>query len=313
MMRRLAPFVIALLLGLPACAPRVAEMGPAIATPAFTDNAFRTRDGLALGLQSWEAKAPQAVIVALHGMNDYANAFAMPGAWLAERGVTTYAYDQRGFGRSPNPGLWAGEDALAADARDAVAFARSRHPGVPVFLLGESMGGAVAIAAMTDAEPAQADGVILVAPAVWGWSSLPWSYQATLWIGAHTVPWAEVRPPRGLKISPSDNIEMLRALARDPLFRKDTRVDAVYGLADLMEAAYENAARISAPVLLLYGAHDEVIPKPPMEAVIAAMNPHPNVSVKVYPRGYHMLLRDLHAEEAWQDIARFVTPPFKGV
>lgn len=212
------PFVIALLLGLPACAPRVAEMGPAIATPAFTDNAFRTRDGLALGLQSWEAKAPQAVIVALHGMNDYANAFAMPGAWLAERGVTTYAYDQRGFGRSPNPGLWAGEDALAADARDAVAFARSRHPGVPVFLLGESMGGAVAIAAMTDAEPAQADGVILVAPAVWGWSSLPWSYQATLWIRAHTVPWAEVRPPRGLKISPSDNIEMLRALARDPLF-----------------------------------------------------------------------------------------------
>ncbi len=221
MMRRLAFFVIALLLGLPACAPRVAEMGPAIATPAFTDNAFRTRDSLALGLQSWEAKAPKAVIVALHGMNDYANAFAMPGAWLAERGVTTYAYDQRGFGRSPNPGLWAGEDALAADACDAVAFARSRHPGVPVFLLGESMGGAVAIAAMMDAEPAQADGVILVAPAVWGWSSLPWSYQATLWIGAHTVPWAEVRPPRGLKISPSDNIEMLRALARDPRRARD--------------------------------------------------------------------------------------------
>ena len=55
--------------------------------------------------------------------------------------------------RSANPGLWAGADAMRADLDDAVAAARARYPGVPVFALGESMGGAVVLTALARTTP----------------------------------------------------------------------------------------------------------------------------------------------------------------
>jgi len=50
----------------------------------------------------------KAVILALHGFNDYANAFDGPGEIWAKEGIVTYAYDQRGFGAAPERGLWPG-------------------------------------------------------------------------------------------------------------------------------------------------------------------------------------------------------------
>ena len=84
---------------------------------------------------------PRAVILALHGFNDYSNAFAAPGAAWARLGIATYAYDQRGFGAAPARGRWAGGRVFAEDATTAACLLRQRHPGVPLYLLGESMGG----------------------------------------------------------------------------------------------------------------------------------------------------------------------------
>src|SRR3546814_18575226 len=104
--------------------------------------------------------------------------------------------------------------------------------------MGESMGGAVAMLAMT--EPDTADGAILSAPAVWGRPWMPWYQSWSLELAAHSIPWLPLNP-RGLPFKPSDNIEMLRRLARDPLFVKNPRVDAVYGLVDRMDAAQDAA------------------------------------------------------------------------
>ena len=60
-------------------------------------------------------------------------------------------------------------------------------PGVPVFVLGESMGGAVAMTAFASDTPPRADGLILVAPAVWGRQTMPFSYRLALWTTAHTL------------------------------------------------------------------------------------------------------------------------------
>src|SRR5690242_8247260 len=119
-------------------------------TPQVADDVLVARDGAKLPLRRWDAQGakPRAVIVALHGMSDYSNAFDMPGKVWAKLGITTLAYDQRGFGRSDKPGIWAGADVMRADLNDAVAAAKARYPGVPVFVLGESMGGAVVLTAL---------------------------------------------------------------------------------------------------------------------------------------------------------------------
>ena len=50
---------------------------------------------------------------------------------------------------------------------------REKHPGLPLILLGESMGGAVIMAALAEASPPEADGFVLAAPAVWSRAVMP--------------------------------------------------------------------------------------------------------------------------------------------
>ena len=70
-----------------------------------------------LPLRRWlpEGK-PRAVVLALHGFNDYSNAFADAGPVFAAHGIALYAYDQRGFGAAPAPGRWPGSRRLVDDA-----------------------------------------------------------------------------------------------------------------------------------------------------------------------------------------------------
>lgn len=289
---------IAAILLLAACAPQTLTVGTPVRQAMLTADNFITDDAARLPLRVWAAADQTAIILGVHGFNDYSRAFEMPGPWFAERGVTFYAYDQRGFGKAPGHGKWAGADALTRDLRTAIRLLKERHPQAPLYVLGTSMGGAVTLAAIGDGG-LNVDGVILVAPAVWGWSSLNPLYRSTLWLAAHAAP-DYTLTGESLGRWPSDNIEMLRAFSRDPLVIKETRLDAIYGLVDLMEAAYLSIEHIKPPTLLLYGDKDEIIPRGPVNDIRGRFSNA--LATKDYPDGWHMLLRDLQREVVWQDI-----------
>ncbi|MES1201574.1 MAG: alpha/beta fold hydrolase [Pseudomonadota bacterium] len=274
---------------------------------------FYSFDGTALGLSAWEpanGEEPWAVIIGLHGMNDYGEAnFYLAGPWFAERGVATYAYDARGMGRSPDRGVWGGERLMTEDLRTAIRVARRDHPNATIAVVGESMGAATAMVALGSPQGLNADRVVLVAPAVWGWSTMPNAYAFTLWTTAHVFPWQPVQPPRGVvrHIAPSDNVEMLRHIGRDPNMLFTTRIDALYGLVNLMEDAANAAPRMRGDVAFLYGAHDQVVPRP--SAISAARRLPAGVRTGLYPDGYHLMLRDLHREVVYADILAFLRDP----
>ena len=299
---------------LTSCAPRLLPEGPLAETPRvpeLRDGALHTADGFELPVRTWRPNphAPKAVAIALHGFNDYSNAFTMPGEWLAGQGIVVYAYDQRGFGAGPYPGLWAGGERLIADLRDMVDAVRTQHPDTPLFIVGESMGGAVAMTANADA-PLAVDGVILVGPAVRGRPVIPAYQQAVLWIAAHTVPWLALTG-EGVKVTPSDNIEMLRGLSRDPLVIKATRIDAIWGIVDLMDDALAASASLDVPLLLLYGSRDDIIPPPATLELLDRLPTEPSHArtVAIYEDGYHMLMRDLQGEVVWRDVAAWIEDP----
>src|SRR5206468_8538565 len=113
------------------CAPALAPRGIESTAPAIGQDAFVTRDGLRLPLRHWDAEHPRAVLVALHGMSDYSEAFDLPGPWWAAHGITTYAYDQRGLGLSPKRGMWAGSEAMRQDLSACVEATQVSNPSVP--------------------------------------------------------------------------------------------------------------------------------------------------------------------------------------
>lgn len=306
--------LLALLLVLAGCAPTVVAPGPPVTEPRLEDDWEAVMaDGARLPLEVWRPQgAPLAGVVALHGFGDYGNAFRELGPAMAEAGIAVYAIDQRGFGEAPRPGRWHGARTMADDAATMARLVRRELPGRPVYLLGESMGGAVAMLAQADANPA-ADGAILSAPAVWGRDWMPAIQVGALELAGHTVPWLPLNP-RGLNVRPTDNIELLRQLARDPLFIREPRVDAVYGLVDLMDAAQRAAPDIRSPVLVLYGARDELVPKAPTCAMLDRLAPGRRgdrrpVRIAVYPDGHHMLFRDLNGRDVIADMAAWARDP----
>ena len=294
--------------------PSVAVVGPFTAPslqPHFTDSAFIAADGNRLPLRRWLPRGePKAVILGLHGFNDYSNAFAVPAALWAERGVATYAYDQRGFGGAPLRYRWAGSAQLANDAVTAVRVLRAMYPGRPIYLLGESMGGAVAVLAGTGMDgvtPAAADGLILSAPAVWGRDTMEIWPRLALFAAVRFFPELTLTG-QGLGIKPSDNLPMLRALMKDPMVIKGARVSTIYGLVDLMDLAVAAAPRLDVPLLLLYGARDEVVPREALAEFVAGLPPRPahRRHLAYYRDGYHLLLRDLQGATVAGDVANWV-------
>ena len=268
-------------------------------------------DGYQLPLSIWpsaQENACRAVLLALHGLNDYRNAFADVGPYLAERGVTVYAYDQRGFGDSEGAGYWHGWQRMVRDLRDMIGLLRSTHPECPLYVLGESMGGGVLLAAQQE-KPLDVEGELLVAPAVWSRDTMPGYQRVALWLAVHTVPGKRLTGD-GLDIQASDNIEMLRALGRDPLVIKATRVDVLYGVTNLMDVAASAPVSRLGNSLLLYGEHDEIIPRKPTCELLARLEQESDSPlIKLYPKGYHMLTRDLNAKLVWEDMADWLTSP----
>lgn len=300
-------WLLACVAWLAGCAtPFVQPRAEHLTVPRLDADRVVTADGATLPLSIWQPQgAARAVVLALHGFNDYRMAFAEVGPFLAARGVATYAYDQRGFGATARRGIWPGEALLVDDARKVAELLRQRHPGQPLYLLGESMGGAVAMNVLAET-PEAADGAVLVAAAVWGRTTMNPLQRAALWLVAHSFPGMRLSG-RGLGITASDNQAMLRALRDDPLVLKEARADALWGLVNLMDRALAAAPMLSVPTLVLYGEHDEIIPRRPTCRMLSLLAS--SARVAIYPDGYHMLTRDLGRRLVLEDLAAWLAGP----
>lgn len=265
-------------------------------------------DGVRLGLTAWKAQTPEAAIVALHGMNDYANAFHYAGPYWAARGFSVYAYDQRGFGRSPEFGRWPGGDAMRQDLRAVIAAVRADNPGLPVYVAGHSMGAAVILSAIEEA-PLDADGVILAAPGIWGGSSMSIFYRAALNLAAAFAPDKTLTGERAGRQA-SDNIDFLRAMYDDPLVIKDTRLDAVLGAERIMGEGFAASKNVTGDILFLYGAKDDIIPVEQLQKTARRLCGSA-IAVR-YPESWHMILADLEREAPLADVADWISADIGG-
>ena len=63
------------------------------------------------------------------------------------------------------------------------------------------------------------------------------------------------------------------------------------------------------PLLILYGAHDLIVPPRPVCRWVASLDPTSPWQLAVYPGGWHLLLRDLDAATPMSDVTSWLADP----
>jgi alpha-beta hydrolase superfamily lysophospholipase len=137
---------------------------------------------------------------------------------------------------------------------------------------------------------------------------MPWYQTSLLSLAKLTIPEMELTGD-GIKVQATDNVEILKAMGRDPLIIKATRVNAIAGLVDLMDQAQNQVPEIRVPVLLIYGSNDQIIPKKPISHMLKKMAHHQLTRFSYIPDGYHLLLRDLNAAQTYKNIIDWISTP----
>ena len=261
-------------------------------------------DGVVLPTMRWPAKGdPDAVVLALHAYGDYRRSFRLAGPWFGAKGMELIAYDQRGFGETGSRGTWPGVDNLIQDFGDAVAAVGAAFPDRPIYVLGESMGAAVALAGLASGEVLGVDKLIVAAPGVRGDMPLGQLHDSVLRLAALALPWLAVELRRGGRpwLDPSEAAR----LADDPLILRALSVGTYEGLVDLATMASSAVRGALPPTLLLYGELDGTIPRRAVDDLARALDDQRD-DVRYYPDRHHLLLHEADIEPLFEDCLKWL-------
>jgi alpha-beta hydrolase superfamily lysophospholipase len=113
---------------------------------------LEARDGTRLAYRHWVPDGEvRAAVQVVHGLSEHGARYARLARALNGAGIAVAALDQRGHGRTAETtgkgrfGDGAGPEDVLDDVRTLGERLAAAHPGVPLFLLGHSLGSAVAL------------------------------------------------------------------------------------------------------------------------------------------------------------------------
>ncbi len=262
----------------------------------------------------WQAWLPpdraRAVVVIVHGLHEHSARYAHVGARLAGAGFAAYAADQRGHGRSD--GRRANLERMAlivADLGSFVRFAAERHGGLPVFMVGHSLGGLIALQYAT--EPGTSlEGLVLSGPlvAVTVGSALLKSLAGVLSAVVPDLGVATLDAEEKISRDP----EVVRAYREDPLVYRG-KVKARTG-AEILVTTQRLPARLpqlSVPLLLLHGA-DDLICAPAGSTMVHDRVSSADKTLRRYQGLYHEVFNEPERGEVLTDLVRWLEQHLPG-
>ena len=247
---------------------------------------------------------PRAVVVLSHGLGEYARRYDHVAQRFAEAGLATYALDHRGHGRSGGKRVLVKDiSEFTGDFDTLVGIATKEHPGVPRIVLGHSMGGGIVFAYGVE-HPDDYDLMVLSGPAVAAQSAV----SPLLVLVAKTL--GAIAP--GLPLQELD----ASAISRDPAVVNAYNTDPLVhhgkvpaGIARALltvgETMPQRAAALTAPLLVVHGSEDKLIPEIGSHQLVDAVGSS-DVELKVYPGLYHEVFNEPEQAQVLDDVMSWI-------
>ena len=257
--------------------------------------------GRRLYTQRWlPDRAPRAAIVLAHGLAEHSGRYGELARRLTARGFALHALDHRGHGRSQGPRASIERFAyVVGDLGVLIAGVRAEDPARPLFLLGHSMGGAVALTYALQ-NPTLLDGLILSAPLLGVDPNVPPLKR----LAGRVL--SLLAPSVGILTLPSDQIShdpvVVREYDNDPLvFHGPIPARTLIELLAALDWLRERTPELRMPVLALHGTGDRLVPLEFVAPVYERLG-SPDRKVLQYEGLYHELFNEPERARVFADL-----------
>jgi acylglycerol lipase len=254
--------------------------------------------------QAWLPEdAPRAVIFIAHGASEHSGRYAHVAARLTAERYAVYAIEHRGHGRSEGKrALIDRLDTAVADLDTLVSIAIERHPGAQVFLLGHSMGGAIAVRYAVLHNDRLA-GLLLSGPLA-ALEAAPAPQRIAARVLSVLTPGLPVVTIDATLVSRDP--EVVRTYTSDPLvYHGKLPARTVTELAAAIDAFPEQAARITVPTLIMYGTADRLCP-PAGSLMLNERIGAADKTLKAYDGLYHEIFNEPEQDQVLDDMCAWL-------
>ena len=259
--------------------------------------------GLRIFLRSWHPEgSSRGVVVIVHGFNSHSGEYAWVAQQLVASGLSVYAPDLRGRGKSDGERFFVNSFAeLVGDVANVVTLAKSREPGLPVMMLGHSAGGVVSCIYTLEH---QSDLAGLICESFAFEVPAP-DFALAVFKGlSHVAPHAHVLRLKNEDFSRDPAV--VQAKNNDPLIAHE--IQPTQTLAEMVRAD-ERLRRefplITLPILILHGTADHAT-RPSGSQRFYDNAGSRDKTIKLYDGHFHDLLNDVDKESVMADITRWI-------
>lgn len=201
---------------------------------------------------------PIAALLCIHGLGLQSNSYEFFGKEQSKRGLAVYAIDVRGFGAwmSAKGKAQVNFNDCLTDIKQACESIRAAHPGVPLYILGESMGGAIALRAAS-MYPDLIDGLISSVPAGERFNQGKTSAKVFM----NLLTGFNLANVGGDVLNAATQNQKLRdKWQQDPLARLNLSPQELIQFQDFMNSNHDAAKRVTdMPVLFVQGNGDQLV------------------------------------------------------
>jgi acylglycerol lipase len=279
----------------------------AMTTPV--EKSFSGLDGTTIVYDLYEpASAPVGLILVAHGVAEHAGRYHHVADVLIDLGLRVAIPDHRGHGRS------GGKRLLARDFSEYTADLETLRglelvEGKPTYLLGHSMGGAVALDYALDHQPSLA-ALVLSAPAVLPGDDIsPALMRLAKTVGKY------VPSLPGQKLSSesvSRDPEVVAAYDADPLnYRGKLKAGVGGAMLRAMDSFPSRLPSLRLPLLVMSGTDDKLV-NPQGARLVEELAGSSDKTLKMYDGLYHEIFNEPEKELVLGDLSDWLKAHLAG-
>jgi alpha-beta hydrolase superfamily lysophospholipase len=263
---------------------------------------IEAEDGTKLYYREFLSENPQKILLCIHGLGGHSGGYIELAERLKKLNIVSYAIDLRGHGLSQEKKQpYFSFSQIISDVKLMINFLKNKYPEIPLYLLGESMGG---IIVLNVALEEKIDGLILLAAGIK--TNVKLGFSQIIGLLLILFPSLIFKNLKLINMEANwdkanNNPEQIKLMKEDPLLLRRVSLAFLLSIAKYYRRIMKECINLKIPVLILQGTADELVSYRGAEEFYNKLKSE-NKEIKLFEGASHGLLADAKTGEVIKTI-----------